>query len=385
MNVRFRPWRRITWAARLFAFSGLIALLWHLRPALPPLPRSLSAPLTVETVEGIAGWLLWAFANGVLVVWLLRALRPRAARAAGAARWSRVPGRTRASVQRSAFGLSAPPQMRIPAAPSSHWSESIDQSSVEDAVDLPAEKTTRAQSGPTQLRIELLGPLEIRGAKSSRRGLRAAALELITYLALQHRAAHRDELLEALWPSADPRRTRLRLRQAARDARRLLGPALRSERDGYALDPNLVESDVDELERLLTAAATAEPEHARELRGQALALFRGEPLADSDYLWAEGELRQLRATHVQLLELVGRDRLAQGDASGALQLAERGLELDALNEALWRLALEAESALGLREAVTHRYEQLRSLLQQRVGLEPARETRLLHRQLLGQH
>jgi DNA-binding SARP family transcriptional activator len=389
MNVRSRLWCRVAWVARLLALFGLIALLSRLRLALPPLPRSLSAPLTVETVEGIAGWLLWLLANGVLVVWLLRGVRTPTRRAGAAtARWSRAQSQARVKLQRSAFASPAAPELRIPAAPASQsgsGSEKTDDVRSGRAAHASAEARTATPAAPTPLRVALLGPLEIAGAKRSRRGLRASALELIAYLALQRRAVHRDELLEAFWPSVDPRRTRLRLRQAARDARRLLGPALRSEPDGYALDPNLVETDVEELERLLTATMTAEPQQTHRLREQALALFRGEPLADSDYHWAEGELRRLRATQVELLERVGRDRLALGDARGALQAAERGLALDALNEALWRLALEAESALGLREAVAQRYEQLRSLLQQRVGLEPARETRLLHRQLLGQH
>src|SRR2546430_17653488 len=44
-----------------------------------------------------------------------------------------------------------------------------------------------------------------------------------------------------------------------------------------------------------------------------------------------------------------------GEGRAALDLAERGLDVDALNESLWRLAIEAESALGLREAVADRY------------------------------
>ena len=48
------------------------------------------------------------------------------------------------------------------------------------------------------------------------------------------------------------------------------------------------------------------------------------------------------------------------------------------------IAMEAETALGLREAVAERYERLRTLLDDRLGLEPAQETRLLHRRLLAQ-
>lgn len=41
---------------------------------------------------------------------------------------------------------------------------------------------------------------------------------------------------QALWPGEDPKRSRHRLYQAVRDARRLLGEAVASERDRYWLD-----------------------------------------------------------------------------------------------------------------------------------------------------
>jgi hypothetical protein len=60
----------------------------------------------------------------------------------------------------------------------------------------------------------------------------------------------------------------------------------------------------------------------------ALALWRGEPLEGSDYVWAEGERRNLHATLVDLLERVGRARLARGDARAALQMAEQAIGLE---------------------------------------------------------
>ena len=237
---------------------------------------------------------------------------------------------------------------------------------------------------PARPQISVLGPLTITGAKRSSRGLRARALELIAYLALHRRPVQRDQLLEAFWPGADPRLTRPRLRQAVRDARRLLGSAIAGEHESYWLDRAAVDVDLDELERLLAQSNTAEPEHVQALSERALRLFRGEPLAGADYAWSASELPRLRATFVDLLEQVARHQLEIGTARAALEAAERGLDVDALNESLWRLAMEAETALGLREAVTERYERLRTLLDQRLGLEPAQETRLLHRRLLAQ-
>jgi hypothetical protein len=58
------------------------------------------------------------------------------------------------------------------------------------------------------------------------------------------------------------------------------------------------------------------------------------------------------------LERAGHSRLDHGDARGALELAEQAIALDQFHEASWRLALQAEHALGLRESITKRYDDL---------------------------
>src|SRR5262249_46084147 len=134
----------------------------------------------------------------------------------------------------------------------------------------------------------------------------------------------------------------------------------------------------------LLAAADSEGADRQALLEQALALVRGQPLAGSDYPWATGEIRRLRATIVDRLQELGYLRLDGGDPTGALAAGEQGLALDPLNEGAHRVAMQAEAALGLRQAITARYEQLRERLDARFGLEPERETRLLHRRLLSQ-
>jgi Bacterial transcriptional activator domain len=74
----------------------------------------------------------------------------------------------------------------------------------------------------------------------------------------------------------------------------------------------------------------------------------------------------------------------KGDARGALELAEQAIALDQFHEASWRLALQAEHALGLRESITKRYDDLTQALDEQLGLQPTRKTRIMYRQLLGQ-
>jgi DNA-binding SARP family transcriptional activator len=212
---------------------------------------------------------------------------------------------------------------------------------------------------------------------------RAATHELLAYLAFHPKGASRDELIEAIWPAQDPERTRPRFWQSVTEARKALGDAWVHHGERYELDRSKVRVDLDDLDRLL-AANSDDTGHDPAALESALALWRGEPLEGSDYLWAEGEVRVLHATLVDLLGRVGRSRLAHDDARGALQMADQAIALDGLHEPSWRLALQAEHALGLRESITRRYDELTRSLDEQLGLEPARETRVIYRQLLGQ-
>lgn len=182
----------------------------------------------------------------------------------------------------------------------------------------------------------------------------------------------------------DPRRSTARFYQAVSEARKLLGNALQRDRDTYALDRERLRIDVDEVDgsRMQATDATGDAERVHLERG--LALFRGDPLAGIDALWAESEQRRLAALRADLLERVGRLRLESGDPSGALERAEIAAALDASNERPVQLAIEAEAALGRRDAVVQRYEQLSHELEERFGLEPSRETKILYRRLLSQ-
>jgi DNA-binding SARP family transcriptional activator len=231
--------------------------------------------------------------------------------------------------------------------------------------------------------VLLLGPLELTGCKK-KQPRRQATTELIAYLATRRRPASRDELLEALWPGDDPRRSAARFYQAASEARRLLGDAFRRDRDTYALDRDQLRIDLDELDRLRREAEATMGDEQLALLEHALALFRGEPLAGIDALWAETEQRRLTALRADLLEHAGRLRLDSGDATRALEYADAAAALDASNERPVQLAMHAEAALGRRDAVVVRYERLQRELDARFGLEPSRETKVLYRRLLSQ-
>ncbi len=366
------------------ALAGFAAL-WLIRPPLPNLPASLTNSLTTSEVEGVVLCVAWVAATCLAIAVLIGAIRSYARQSAAPAgirlrsvlprRWPpAAQHRVHRPTRQARYVLTIPtPATEAQAEPRS---SSAPYPTTSEPVSAPI-----VARDPRTISIAVLGPLAIDGL--SRRIKRAATYELLAYLALHPKGASRDELVEAIWPAQDPERTRPRFWQSVTEARKALDDAWLHEGERYQLDRSKVRVDLDELDQLLTVASDNTTSDATTLE-RALALWRGEPLEGTDYLWAEGEMRSLSATLLDLLERVGRVRLAHGDARGALQMAEQAIALDQLHEPSWRLALQAEHALGLRESITRRYDDLTRSLDEQLGLEPGRETRLVYRQLLGQ-
>ncbi len=370
--MRGTPRRLLMAATAVLGFAGVIVLCL-LRPALPHV-ASLTGPLTTSEVERIVlalAWLLGLALACTVLVQALRALRQRARPRVLAGVLPRAPAT--APPRRVRKGASARYVLTVaaPTAPVVTASEPVEPAP-------PVEQV--GESDQRSVSIAVLGPLTVDGLAHKIK--RAATYELLAYLAFHAQGASRDELTEAIWPGQDPKRTRPRLWQSVSEAKRALGDAWLHHGERYQLDRAKVRVDLDDLDQLLTTANDDGDDPAA--LETALALWRGEPLEGSDFLWAEGERRNLHATLVDLLERVGRARLAHGDARAALQLAEQAIGLEELHEPSWRLALQAEYSLGLRESITRRYDELTRSLDEQLGLEPARETRLVYRQLLGQ-
>lgn len=394
MNGRVRIARELGAALAMAVLLFVLALAWNLRPALPPLPQSFSARLPSGTIGAtleLAAWIVFVLLDLVLIGKVgqfairrqptLTQLRLRRAFAQ----------HERSSLEgtrdwRANAAPLAPPVLRIatgqePAAAEESTAAQLQQHGPRDLP--PSVEVTATGTGDEGLGVLLLGPLELTGCKK-KQPRRQATAELIAYLAVQRRPASRDELLEALWPGDDPRRSSARFYQAASEARKLLGDAFQRDRDTYALDREQLRIDLEELDRLRSEAEAATGEHQRALLERALALFRGQPLAGNDALWAGAEARRLQALQSELLDLVGRLNLEAAQPTRALDVADRASALDPSNERPVQLALEAEAALGRREAVVERYERLCRDLEEQFGLAPSRETKSLYRRLLGQ-
>jgi DNA-binding SARP family transcriptional activator len=135
-----------------------------------------------------------------------------------------------------------------------------------------------------------------------------------------------DRLIEDLWPDDRPATARNNVEVYISRLRRVLGrDVLLTCAPGYLLrvDPNQL--DATRFENLLAAArAAADPGSASRLLADALALWRGRPLADFEYeLFARAEISRLEELRLQALEERIEAELAQGHAGELVPELER--------------------------------------------------------------
>jgi predicted ATPase/DNA-binding SARP family transcriptional activator len=209
---------------------------------------------------------------------------------------------------------------------------------------------------------------------------KAKTIVKLLALAAGHRA-HRDVLVEQLWPEADPAVGLNNFHQALHAARRVVGAdnlVLHNELVTLGADGR-VAVDVDDFdEAAATAALTGAPEDIRH----ALALWSGELLPEDLYEdWATPHRERLNAARTRLGVDLARAVMAEGLPDQALILLEPLAVERPLDEDVHRSLLVALAATGRRWDAAAAFERLRESLAEAFGVAPAPETTAVYRRL----
>lgn len=201
-----------------------------------------------------------------------------------------------------------------------------------------------------------------------------------------------DDLAETLWGSSPPPSARVTVQNYVMRLRKALGDTgrvrIRTQPRGYLINVNTGELDVTRFEALVGAARAAGRDRswatAADQAREALALWRGEPLADVDSeLLTAREVPWLAEMHLQALETRIAADLHLGHHTDVI--AELGHLTDAhpLREnlhVLLMLALYRDSRQA--EALTT-YQHVRQILAEELGVEPGAGLRELHQRILS--
>lgn len=231
--------------------------------------------------------------------------------------------------------------------------------------------------------FHLLGPLEAvhDGRAIPLGGSKQRAL--LALLALQiNQTISQERLIDELWGERPPATATKALQVHISRLRKVLVSEVISTRvHGYALvsDPDRV--DAHRFERLIAAAPTA-PDVCRAVE-QALALWRGPPLADLAHEpFARPHIDRLEALRLSALELRTEAMLAHGRHDEVIA------ELEALiAEQPYRERLRAQLMIALYRAdrqadALEAFQAARQTLLDELGLEPGERLRALQRAIL---
>jgi DNA-binding SARP family transcriptional activator len=191
-------------------------------------------------------------------------------------------------------------------------------------------------AGAGRLTISLLGGFEVR------RGGRAVVLpagkpsQAVRVVAALGGRVQADQLVEMLWPEADPAAGRNRLRNLLSRLKGAGGNVLVRQGDlvvlpaGTEVDITVFEADAADG---LGAAARGDYRRGEALGRSALALYRGNVLPEDRYeAWAEWPRERLRRTYLGLLDLLAARAEARGEIDEAVRLFQQAVDVEPYDE-----------------------------------------------------
>jgi DNA-binding SARP family transcriptional activator/predicted negative regulator of RcsB-dependent stress response len=235
------------------------------------------------------------------------------------------------------------------------------------------------------MQFRILGPLEVRseGRALPLGGPKQRAL--LAYLLLHaNEVVATDTLVDELWGERPPKTVGAYVQNCISRLRKLLGrERLETRPPGYLLRVGPEELDAARFERALEAARELEPSERASALAEALALWRGEALADLVFeSFTQNEGGRLEELRLDAQE----ERLA-----AELELGHHAKVLPEL-EALAARHPARERLRGLEMLALHRsqrtrdalqaYQEARLALVEEYGVEPGEELRALYRAIV---
>jgi DNA-binding SARP family transcriptional activator len=246
---------------------------------------------------------------------------------------------------------------------------------------------------PWHLRICTLGKFElaIDGKTMTFSGkVQQKPLALLkTLIALGGRDVAEEQFADILWPDADGDLAHKSFEMTVQRLRRLIGSdeVLQLQERRLSLDLSRCWIDVWELEGLIeTVDAVWKNEgpsndagQALRLSEKALGIYRGHFLpADSSQAWVLTIRERLRSKFLRLIIRVGSHWEQRLQWQKAVEVFQKGLEVDGLVEEFYQHLMLCHQQLGQRAEALAAYRRCTSLLDSSLGITPSAKTEELY-------
>jgi len=235
--------------------------------------------------------------------------------------------------------------------------------------------------------FRLLGTIEVESGGVELTPARPKQRALLALLLLRvGEVVATDDLVEALWGESPPPTAPTALQGHISALRKVLGAErIETQPSGYRL--RLLDGDELDLRRFIELAQTARgergPVRAQRL-ADAVALFRGEPLADFRYeAFAAPEIARLDELRLAALEDQLETELELGRELAAIPRLEALIAGNRHRERLWAQLMLALYRTGRQAEALQAFREASAALLDELGLEPGPMLRTLERQILN--
>jgi LuxR family maltose regulon positive regulatory protein len=218
------------------------------------------------------------------------------------------------------------------------------------------------------------------------RGLTSKAKELLIYLLTTGRRARREELLEALWPDTGAAKDASVLRTNVYRLRKVLyDQCIQVQGDLYRIDPGgLFWFDLQYFKELIQRSHRSDcsPVERTMLLETAVKLYGGPFLNDISAEWCLAERYDADVKFVGAALSLARVYLESNNPAAALELCDRVLAGDPLNEDAILLQVRAHIAMGNRPHAILHWRSYEQRLEAETGSRPSCDAALQYEGLV---
>jgi DNA-binding SARP family transcriptional activator len=236
------------------------------------------------------------------------------------------------------------------------------------------------------LEYRILGPLEVSrdGLDVEVSGPRQRAV-LVRLLLSANRVVSSDVLVDQIWGPSPPARARDSLLVAVGLVRQALGDgAIETRAPGYLIHVDEDCLDLERFQKLVRRSRTEPPEARARTLNEALALWRGDALADMQYqdfaqepIRTLGELRIVALhEHLQAENACGRHADGVAEATGLADASPT-------HEGYCHELMLALYRCGRQDEAVRRYHALRKALDEATGQRPGAELKALYDRIIS--
>ena len=238
------------------------------------------------------------------------------------------------------------------------------------------------------MEFRILGPLEVSAGDGAIKLGGPKQRAVLAHLILRaNRPVPVDLLIDGLWGEEPPETAKNTLQTYVYRLRQVLGEdRISSEAGGYLLRTDAAEIDAARFEAMVKDAKanrSFDPSKAAAVFSEALALWRGAPLADlSNEPSLRGEIARLEELHLSATEHRIAAEIAIGGHSTVVSELDVLTDRYPLRERMWANLMLALYRLGRQAEALAAYQRVRQVLAEELGTEPSGELQDLHEQIL---